>query len=129
MISNKSNTFLIQEVLEEFATRGIDQLKQSLEQLLNQLMIAEREEFIGASPYERTPDRQGHCNGFKNKKLLTRTGELELKVPQVRDSKFYPSCLEKGERVERALKLVLAEAYVQGVSTSRRNFFSAQLLC
>ena len=101
MISNKSNKFLIQEVLEEFATRGIDQLKQSLEQLLNQLMIAEREDFIGASPYERTPDRQGYGNGFKNKKLLTKTGELELKVPKVRDSKFYPSCLEKERGLSR----------------------------
>src|SRR5574337_1285599 len=102
MISNKSTTFFIKEVLEDFANRGIDQLKQSLEQLLNQLMIAEREDFVGASPYQRTPDRQGHCNGFKNKRLLTRTGELELKVPQVRDAQFYPSCLEKGERVEQA---------------------------
>ncbi len=49
-------------------------------------MIAEREEFINAAPYERTSDRKNFLNEFKNKKLLTRTGELNLKVPQVRSS-------------------------------------------
>ena len=117
MISNKSNKSFISEVLEDFARNGINELKESLERLFNQLMLAEREETIGAAPYERTSERKGYCNGFKDKKLLTRTGELELKVPQVRGADFYPSCLEKGERVEQALKTVLAEAYVQGVST------------
>jgi len=100
MISNKTNREEINEILENFAQNGINQLKESLEKLFNQLMIAEREEFINAAPYERTSDRKDYSNGFKNKKLLTRTGELNLKVPHVRSSEFYPSCLEKGVRVE-----------------------------
>ncbi|MFM8172131.1 MAG: transposase, partial [Pirellulaceae bacterium] len=40
-------------------------------------------------------------------------------MPQTRDSQFYPSTLERGERCERALKLALAEMYVQGVSTRK----------
>ncbi|WP_407254493.1 hypothetical protein [Escherichia coli] len=28
---------------------------------------------------------------------------------------FYPSCIEKGMRSERALKLAIAEMYVKGV--------------
>ena len=119
MISNKSNYAAIQEALEVFVNKGVNDLKESLEKLLNQLMLAEREAAVGAAPYERTPERNGYCNGFKEKKLLTRSGELELQIPQVRGMEFYPSCLEKGEKVEQALKLVLAEAYVQGVSTSR----------
>lgn len=127
MISNTSNKYVIQEILEEFARTGIGQLKESLENLFNQLMIAERENFVGASPYERTPARHGHCNGFKEKKLLTRTGELALKIPQVRGEQFYPSCLEKGEKVEQALKQVLAEAYVQGVSTRKMKQITEEL--
>ena len=42
-----------------------------------------------------------------------------MQVPQVRDSDFYPSFLERGLRSERALKLSLAEMYVQGVSTRK----------
>lgn len=127
MISNKSNKAHISEVLEDFAMKGISQLKESLEQLFNQLMIAEREEAVGAARYERTSQRRGYCNGFKEKKLLTRSGELELQVPQVRGMHFYPSCLEKGERVEQALKLALAEAYVQGVSTRRMKEITEEL--
>ena len=127
MISNKSNKNLINEVLEDFARNGINELKESLERLFNQLMLAEREDAVGAAPYERTNERKEYCNGFKNKKLLTRSGELELQVPQARGISFYPSCLEKGERVEQALKLVLAEAYVQGVSTRKMKELTEKL--
>lgn len=127
MISNKTNRGLINEILEDFAKQGINQLKESLERLFNQLMIAERETAVGAAPYERSSERRGYCNGFKDKKLLTRTGELDLKVPQTRETEFYPSCLEKGERVEQALKCVLAEAYVHGVSTRRMKNITEEL--
>jgi hypothetical protein len=40
-------------------------------------------------------------------------------VPQARGIDFYPSALEKGARSERALKLAVAEMYVQGVSTRK----------
>jgi putative transposase len=40
-------------------------------------------------------------------------------VPQVREGGFYPSALEKGLRIERALVAALAEMYVQGVSTRK----------
>jgi transposase-like protein len=127
MISNKSNASLIDEVLNDFASRGMNELKDSLERLINQLMFAEREDAVGAAHYERTSERKGYCNGFKEKKLLTRSGELNLQVPQVRSMEFYPSCLEKGEKVEQALKLALAEAYVQGVSTRKMKAVTEEL--
>jgi transposase-like protein len=49
-------------------------------------------------------------------------------VPQVRDSSFYPQALEKGLRSERALKLALAEMYVQGVSTRRVAAITEKLI-
>ena len=50
---------------------------------------------------------------------MTRVGELTFDVPQVRNSGFYPSALEKGSRTEQALNIALAEMYVQGVSTRK----------
>lgn len=44
---------------------------------------------------------------------------MQLAVPQTRDGAFYPSSLERGLRSERALKIALAEMYVQGVSTRK----------
>jgi len=40
-------------------------------------------------------------------------------VPQVREGGLYPQSLERGTRSERALKLALAEMYLQGVSTRK----------
>ncbi|HHU1556497.1 IS256 family transposase, partial [Escherichia coli] len=56
------------------------------------------------------------------------TGKALLKVPQVRGMEFYPSCIEKGMRSERALKLAIAEMYVKGVST-RRVSDIVEILC
>ena len=67
--------------------------------------------------------RRGYANGFTRKRVKTRVGELDLRVPQVRDvedgEEFYPQALERGVRSERALKLAIAEMYVQGVSTRK----------
>jgi putative transposase len=96
--------------------------------LLNLAMKAERSEVLGAAPYERTAERKGHANGFKNKTLQTRLGEITVAVPQVRgEVDFYPSALERGRRSERALTLAIAEMYVQGVSTRRVGPILAQL--
>lgn len=59
--------------------------------------------------------------------MRSRLGKLELAVPQVRDSSFYPASLEKGLRSERALKLAIAQMYVQGVSTSKFAAITEQL--
>ena len=104
------------ELLKE---NGFDGLADAVTVLLNSAMFAERSEHLGAAPYERTEARTGYANGFKDKCLKTRLGELPLKVPQTRDGEFYPQSLEKGLRSERALLLAIAEMYVQGVSTRR----------
>ena len=74
--------------------------------------------FAGES-YERSEQRNGYANGFKDRDFNTRVGKLELKVPQVRDGSYYPSILEKGQRSERALFLAAAEMYLNGVSTRK----------
>lgn len=119
MISNQKYSPLIAEALEELALQGLENLCPALEKLFNELMIIEREQALSARPYERTDQRKGYSNGFKNKMLQTRMGKLKLQVPQTRDFSFYPTCLEKGTRSEKALHLALAEMYVNGVSTRR----------
>ena len=77
--------------------------------MINAAMRIERQKHLGAGPYERTPERQGYANGYKPKTMATRVGKITFDIPQVRESDFYPSSLEKGIRSERALKLALAE--------------------
>ena len=115
------------EALEQLASQGTIDLLGSLTTILNELMIVQREQALEASSYERTEHRKGYANGFKNKTLHTRIGKLQLQVPQTRDTDFYPSCLEKGERVERALKLAISEMYVNGVSTRKVKKITEEL--
>ena len=108
-------------IIEQLCDEGFDGITGALITLLNEAMKLDRSRHIQAGPYEKSEDRQGYANGYKHKTVNSRLGKLALQIPQVRDSKedFYPSCLEKGLRSERALKAALAEMYVQGVSTRR----------
>jgi transposase-like protein len=90
-------------------------------------MRVERQQYLGARPYERSPARRGRANGFKPKTIRTRLGEITCAVPQVREGGFYPAALEKGQRSERAFTLALAEMYVQGVSTRKVKAITEQL--
>jgi putative transposase len=108
-----------QDLLELLIARGFDGLGTALEVLLNEAMKLERTQVLEARPYERTDSRRGHANGFKPRTVHTRVGELHLAVPQTRGVPFYPSSLERGTRSERALKLAVAEMYLQGVSTRK----------
>jgi transposase-like protein len=95
--------------------------------MLNEAMRIERSHALGAAPYERSESRQGHANGYKPKTIETRLGAMTVQVPQARGIEFYPSALEKGVRSERALKVAIAEMYVQGVSTRRVTEVMQQL--
>jgi len=100
-------------------THGLDGAGEALRILVNEASKIERAQHLNAQPYERSEGRSGYANGYKPKTVMTRMGELTFDVPQVRDSSFYPSALDKGSRTEQALHLALAEMYVQGVSTRK----------
>lgn len=102
-------------------------IRSLLEGILNAAMKLERENFINAKPYERNSERIGYANGYKDKILNTRMGTLDLQVPQVRGLSFYPQCIEKGSRSERALKLAVAEMYLKGVSTRKVEAITQEL--
>ena len=110
----------IGQMLEAVIENGMEGLQRAMSILLNEAMKVERSRVLGAEPWQRTEARQGYANGYKPRSLNTRIGKLSLRIPQVRGGvTFYPSALESGLRSERALKLAIAEMYVQGVSTRK----------
>jgi putative transposase len=115
------------EMLEQIASQGFEVLPELIRTVLNAAMRAEREQHLNAAPYQHTPERQGHANGYKPKTVQTRVGAITFDIPQVREGGFYPQALEKGLRSERALTLALAEMYVQGVSTRKVKAITEQL--
>lgn len=115
------------EAVQLLADHGFEGMANAVQILLNEVMKLERAEYLGAEPYQRIEERRSYANGFKDKTVSSRLGKLKLRVPQTRDSEFYPSALERGERSERALKLAIAEMYVQGVSTRKVAKITAEL--
>jgi putative transposase len=133
MAHHEEQPTAIESVLELLSEHGLGAMADAMQTLLNEAMKIERAAFLGAAPGERTEERTGYANGFKGKALRTRVGELALQVPQVRPLPggeslgFYPKSLERGLRSERALKLAIAEMYVQGVSTRRVTEITREL--
>jgi transposase-like protein len=117
----------IREAVQALADNGFDGMAQAMELLLNECMKVERQQALGVGPYQRGEARRGQANGFKPKQLKTRIGPLNLQVPQVRGASFYPKALERGSRSEKALRLALAEMYVQGVSTRKVSQITEEL--
>ncbi len=119
MTQRKEDT-AIDTVLEIINSNGLEGLGEAISILINEAMKVERSVVLKAHPWERTEDRAGYANGFKDRTIASRLGNLLLKVPQVRgDVSFKPSALDKGIRSERALKVAIAEMYIQGVSTRK----------
>ena len=98
-----------------------DFLKEGVRVLSQALMEMELEEHVGAARYERTEGRTGQRNGYRERTWDTRAGAIELKVPRVRDSGYFPSLLEPRRRAERALSAVVQEAYVHTGSLPARS--------
>ena len=96
-----------------------DFLRDGVRVLGEALMELEVTQYVGAERHERTPERTGQRNGYREREWDTRVGTVELRVPRVRDGGYFPSLLDPRRRAERALVGVVQEAYVQGVSTRR----------
>ena len=97
----------------------VDFLREGVRVLSEALMELEVTRHVGAERHERTPERTGQRNGYREREWDTRVGTVELRVPRVRDGSYFPSLLDPRKRAERALVAVVQEAYVQGVSTRR----------
>ena len=103
------------------AEPDLDTLREGVRVMTQALMELEVAQHLGAERYQRSPERHGERNGYRDRNWDTRVGTLELHVPRVRDGSFFPGLLEPRKRAERALVAAVRQAYVQGVSTRRAD--------
>ena len=96
-----------------------DRVRVATEKLYQELIDAEAAAFIGAGRFERSPERVVQRNGTRPKMITTTAGQLDLRIPKLRQGSFFPSLLERRRRVDQALFAVIMEAYVHGVSTRK----------
>jgi len=98
-----------------------------LQTVVQEILEAEMTEAVGAEKGERTAERLGYRSGYYERKLVTRVGVLELRVPQDRAGRFSTELFERYQRSEKALVSALVEMYVQGVSTRKVKAITEEL--
>ena len=105
--------------LLELVEKGADAdlVRDMLAFAAERIMEAETEVAAGAAKGARTPLREAHRNGYRERDWDTRAGRIELAIPRLRKGSCFPSFLEPRRTAEKALVAVVQEACVHGVST------------
>ena len=99
---------------------GEDQLREMVKLMAEGLMDAEAQALCGAQYGVSSPERVNQRNGYRSRRWHTRVGSIELAVPKLRKGSYFPEWLLRArKRSEQALMGVVAECYLQGVSTRK----------
>ena len=108
------------EILQLLANDRDAAFAKLLQDSLNSILKVESSAQLKAEPYERTEERTGSRNGFRDRPLTTRIGNITLSVPKHRDGEaFHTLIFDNYGRSEAALIVTMAEMVVNGVSTRK----------
>lgn len=113
-MTTKSNMALA-ELVEKGA--DADLLREMIQYVAQRMMDMDVESLCAAGYAERSPERLNSRNGYRERLWETRAGSVDLKIPKLRKSSYFPGFLEPRRTAEKALAAVIQEAYVQGIST------------
>ena len=102
----------IQEHLTE-VVRG------TVEETINNLLDAEADRLCNAERYQRTEAREDTRAGYYERKLDTKAGRVNLKVPKLRQLPFETAIIERYRRRETSVEEAMIEMYLAGVSVRR----------
>ena len=117
-MSKKKNSKKLNN-LKVLISEDEDFLRDMIRQGIEEFMEEEMAEMLQAGRSERTCSRTDYRSGYYSRNLITRVGEIELRVPQKRNGAFSTQIFERYQRSEKAFVSALAEMYVQGVSTRK----------
>jgi putative transposase len=97
-----------------------DLIRAMVQEFSEALMGAQADGLCGAGWGERSSERVNSRNGYRNREFDTRVGTIDLAIPKLRSGTYFPDwLLEPRRRAEKALVAVVAQCYVEGVSTRR----------
>lgn len=110
----------IVSVNEESLRLDIKELvKNTVRDVINQLLDEEADELVNAERYERTAEREAYRSGHYKRRLVTSSGKIELDVPKLRGATFQTAVIERYRRRETSVEEAIIEMYLAGVSTRR----------
>ncbi len=114
---NLSNVIKINE--GQFKNHLGEMVRSTVEETLNTLLDVEADQLCQARKYERSTGRVNSRAGHYKRKLHTTSGEVELKVPKLREAKFETAIIQRYRRRESSVEEALMEMYLAGVSVRR----------
>jgi len=94
-------------------------VRSTVEQTINDLLDAEADRLVGADRYQRTGQRKDYRSGHYERKLHTKAGEVNVKVPKLRKQTLDTAIIERYRRRESSVEEALMEMYLAGVSVRR----------
>ena len=107
----------LSDIVLNYLTDNENGMQQLITWFLNDVMNEEVVQQAGVPRYARSSSRRAHRNGYRQRSLKTRFGELSLLKPQLREIAFETKVFDRYSRTERALVNAIIESYLQGVST------------
>lgn len=106
---------------------GTNMIRRLVQSALQALVDAQADAHVGAARHERSTERTTQRNGSRDRVLTTTSGDVDLKIPKMRTGSFFPTLLQPRRRIDIALRAVVMEAYVHGVSTRKVDDLVAAL--
>lgn len=111
---------IISALLQEYDIQSADDIQDALKDLLGgtiqSMMEAEMDNHLGYEPYERTSSSNAR-NGKKPKSIRSKYGEMNIQVPQDRESSFEPQVVQKRQKDISHIDDKIIAMYAKGLST------------
>lgn len=112
---------LIKQLLQMYEINSCEDIEEALKDLLGStikgILEAELSEHLGYEKSARGQEKTNYRNGYKTKKVLSKFGDLEIEVPQDRQSSFEPQIVSKRNKDISSIDSKIINLYAKGMST------------
>ncbi len=96
-----------------------EMVRDTVEETINKMLDAEADRLCNAQRYEHTESRADTRAGSYGRKLETKAGVVNLKVPRLRKATLETVIIERYRRRESSVEEALIQMYLAGVSVRR----------
>lgn len=111
---------IIAALINEYDIKSAEDIQDALKDLLGgtvqSMLEAEMDNHLGYEPYERSENSNAR-NGRKSKTIRSKYGEMEIDVPQDRESSFEPQIVKKRQKDISQIEEKIIAMYAKGLST------------
>jgi putative transposase len=95
-----------------------DKLKEIFKDTIQEVFEAEMDQHLGYKKNSSQGDNSGNSrNGYSQKTIKTRFGEVDIEIPRDRNSEFEPQIIKKYDKTSNQLEDQILAMYAKGMST------------